>query len=178
MVIDRGRVGPTRVLPEVVHPETGERVPDGEVGVLVLTSLTKQAFPVLRYWTGDLCSLTHEPDPDGRTHARMSAIVGRADDMLVIRGVNVYPSNIEHTLVGTDGVSPHFQLVVRREGTLDTLEVRVEPASGGTVLDAQVITASLASALGVTVSVTVEPVGAVPRSEGGKLNRVDDRRSI
>ncbi|MEZ5227397.1 MAG: phenylacetate--CoA ligase [Acidimicrobiales bacterium] len=116
-------------LPEIVDPDSGERLPDGEVGVLVLTSLTKQAFPVLRYWTGDLCSLTREPAPCGRTHARMSAIVGRADDMLVIRGVNVYPSQVEHTLLGVDGVSAHFQLVVRREGTLDQLHLRVESAS-------------------------------------------------
>ncbi len=164
--------------PEVVDPGTGDPRPDGEVGVLVLTSLTKEAFPVLRYWTGDLCSLTREPDPDGRTHARMSAIVGRADDMLVIRGVNVYPSNIEHTLVGLDGVSPHFQLVVRRDGTLDTLEVRVEPAEAGTELDPEHISRTLASALGITVTVTPEAVGTVPRSEGGKLNRIDDRRRI
>ncbi|MEZ5340333.1 MAG: hypothetical protein R2706_02485 [Acidimicrobiales bacterium] len=98
--------------PEIVHPETGAVLPDGEVGVLVLTSLTKQAFPVLRYWTGDLCSITREPSPCGRTHARMSALVGRADDMLVIRGVNVYPSQVEHALLGIAGVSPHFQLVV------------------------------------------------------------------
>ncbi len=164
--------------PEVVDPDNGDPLPEGEIGVLVLTSLTKQAFPVLRYWTGDLCSLTREPDPDGRTHARMSAIVGRADDMLVIRGVNVYPSNIEHTLLGLDGISPHFQLVVRREGTLDTLEVRVEPATPVSEIDTDRVAHSLASALGITVSVTPEPVGTVPRSEGGKLDRVDDRRRI
>lgn len=164
--------------PEVVDPETGEVLPDGDVGVLVLTSLTKEAFPVLRYWTGDLCSLSHELDADGRTHARMSAIVGRADDMLVVRGVNVYPSNIEHTLVGLSGVSPHFQLVVRRDGTLDTLEVRVEPDPADADLDAGTIAHALASALGVAVEVTVEAPGSVPRSEGGKLNRVDDRREL
>ncbi|MGD2060367.1 MAG: phenylacetate--CoA ligase, partial [Acidimicrobiia bacterium] len=113
-------------LPEIVDPETREPLPDGEVGVLVLTSLTKTAFPVLRYWTGDLCSITREQSPCGRTHARMSRIVGRADDMLVIRGVNVYPSQVEHVLLSTPGVSPHFQLVVEREGTLDTLHIRVE----------------------------------------------------
>ncbi len=171
--------------PEVVHPDTGERLPDGELGVLVLTSLTKQAFPVLRYWTGDLATLTHEPDPDGRTHARMSAIVGRADDMLIIRGVNVYPrgvnvypSNIEHSLLGIDGISPHFQLVVRRDGTLDTLEVRVEPKDPASDLDTNAIKARLVSALGIAVTVTAEAPGCVPRSEGGKLNRVDDQRDL
>ncbi|MCP3973778.1 MAG: phenylacetate--CoA ligase [bacterium] len=158
--------------PEIVHPDTGERLPDGEVGVLVLTSLTKEAFPVLRYWTGDLCSLTHEPDADGRTHARMSAIVGRADDMLIIRGVNVYPSQVEDTLLEIPNVSPHFQLVVSRTGTLDEMQVRLE----GEGIDPSAVAAKLKSSLGVTVLVTVEPAGTVPRSEGGKLNRVNDVR--
>ncbi len=161
-------------LPEIVHPETGDVLDDGEVGVLVLTSLTKQAFPVLRYWTGDLCSLTREPDPDGRTHARMSALVGRSDDMLVIRGVNVYPSQVEHTLLGVEGVSPHFQLVVTRDGTLDSLQVRVE----GSCVDTNEVEAKLVSSLGISVTVVAEADGAVPRSEGGKLNRVDDQRLL
>ncbi len=165
-------------LPEIVDPETGESVPDGEVGVLVLTSLTKQAFPVLRYWTGDLCSITREPSPCGRTHARMSSIVGRADDMLVIRGVNVYPSNIEHTLLQIEGVSPHFQLVVRRIGTLDTLEVRVESTTTDSPGLAITITQRLASALGISVAVVVGDVGTLPRSEGGKLSRTIDERDL
>ncbi len=182
-------------LPEIVDPSTGEPVPDGEVGVLVITSLTKQAFPVLRYWTGDLCSITREPAPCGRTHARMSGIVGRTDDMLVIRGVNVYPSNVEHTLLQIPGVSPHFQLVVKRTGTLDTLHVRVEPTQPAQDETAQNETAQnetaqaarpddlerqvlerLKSALGITVSVSVEACGSVPRSEGGKLSRTVDER--
>lgn len=167
-------------LPEVVHPESGEPVPDGEVGVLVLTSLTKQAFPVLRYWTGDLCSITREPAACGRTHARMSAVVGRSDDMLVIRGVNVYPSQVEHTLLGVRGISPHFQLVVRREGTLDTLLVRCEHLDDGSDPDslAQTIGAAMAAALGLNVTVTVEDPGSVPRSEGGKLARTRDERKL
>lgn len=171
-------------LPEIVDPETGEPLPDGETGVLVLTSLTKQAFPVLRYWTADLCSLTHEPAPCGRTHARMSFVVGRADDMLVIRGVNVYPSQVEHTLLSLGGVSAHFQLVVERRGTLDTLHLRVErsedSATGTTQDDALVgrVINGMRSSLGLGVSVSVEPPGSVPRSEGGKLNRTDDRRQV
>ena len=168
-------------LPEIVDPDTGELLPDGEVGVLVLTSLTKQAFPVLRYWTEDLCSLTREPAPCGRTHARMSAVVARADDMLVIRGVNVYPSQVEHTLLQIDGVSAHFQLVVERKGTLDTLHLRVErtPPGGGDDTDlVRKIVAGMRSSLGLGVSVGVEPIGSVPRSEGGKLSRTDDRRTI
>ncbi len=168
-------------LPEIVDPETGERLPDGEIGVLVLTSLTKQAFPVLRYWTGDLCSITREPSACGRTHARMSSIVGRADDMLVIRGVNVYPSNIEHALLQVEGVSPHHQVIVTRDGTLDSLEVQVEShISDPAEIDSLVRTINhhLNSALGISVTVTVHAEGALPRSEGGKLSRTLDQRDL
>jgi len=170
--------------PEVVHPETGEVLDDGEVGVLVLTSLTKQAFPILRYWTGDLCSLTREPSPCGRTHARISSIVGRSDDMIVIRGVNVYPSQVEHALLGVDLAAPHFRLVVTREGTLDNLTVEVEPVEGaGSVDDIRPrlsgsVADALRSSLGIGVAVTVAEPGSLPRSEGGKLSRVDDRRTL
>ena len=157
-------------LPEIVDAETGEPLPDGEVGVLVLTSLTKQAFPVLRYWTGDLCSLTREPAPCGRTHARMSFVVGRADDMLVIRGVNVYPSQVEHTLLAVDGVSPHFQLVVNRDGTLDTLHINIErddaaPSRSDDEL-LGVIVHGMRSSLGLGVTATIVAAGSLPRSEG------------
>ena len=170
--------------PEVVHPETGEVLDDGEVGVLVLTSLTKQAFPILRYWTGDLCSLTREPSPCGRTHARISSIVGRSDDMIVIRGVNVYPSQVEHALLGVDLAAPHFRLVVTREGTLDNLTVEVEPVEGAGLVDdirprlSGSVADALRSSLGIGVAVTVAEPGALPRSEGGKLSRVDDRRTL
>ena len=171
-------------LPEIVHPETGERLPDGEVGVLVLTSLTKQAFPIIRYWTGDLCSMTKEPSPCGRTHARISAIVGRADDMIVIRGVNVYPSQVEHTLLGTPGAAPHFRLVVTREGNLDDMTVQIEPdenygTSGDDLADLQRrVGEGLRSSLGIGVRIEVAGRGTLPRSEGGKLSRVDDRRQL
>ncbi len=165
-------------LPEIVDPDTGERLPDGEIGVLVLTSLTKQAFPILRYWTGDLCSITREPASCGRTHARMSFVVGRADDMLVIRGVNVYPSQVEHTLVGLDGVSPHFQLVVNREGTLDTLHIRAERDDSGSAIEPGQVIEAMRSSLGIGVSVTIEDPGSVPRSEGGKLARTVDNRNL
>ena len=170
--------------PEVVHPETGEVLDDGEVGVLVLTSLTKQAFPILRYWTGDLCSLTREPSPCGRTHARISSIVGRSDDMIVIRGVNVYPSQVEHALLGVDLAAPHFRLVVTREGTLDNLTVEVEPVEGAGMVDdirprlSGSVADALRSSLGIGVAVTVAEPGSLPRSEGGKLSRVDDRRTL
>jgi phenylacetate-CoA ligase len=170
-------------LPEIVDADTGEPLPDGEVGVLVLTSLTKQAFPVLRYWTGDLCSLTREPAPCGRTHARMSFVVGRADDMLVIRGVNVYPSQVEHTLLTVEGVSPHFQLVVNREGTLDTLHINVErdvasePARDDAALVGEIVHA-MRSSLGLGITASIEAAGSLPRSEGGKLSRTVDNRTL
>lgn len=168
-------------IPEIVDPDTGDRLPDGETGVLVLTSLSKKAFPVLRYWTGDLCSLTREPSPCGRTHARMSFIVGRSDDMLVIRGVNVYPSQVEHTLVGIDGISPHFQLVVDRQGSLDTLTIRGErdPKSSNTSSDNELIKSvvdAMRSSLGIGAAVTLNEPGSLPRSEGGKLQRTVDKR--
>ena len=113
-------------LPEVVDPESGEPLPEGEVGVLVFTTLTKQALPLVRYWTGDLASLSSEPCSCGRTLVRMSAIRGRTDDMLIIRGVNVFPTQVEEVLGRVAELAPHYQLVVSREGTMDTLEVRTE----------------------------------------------------
>ena len=117
-------------LPEVVDPESGEPLPEGEVGVLVFTTLTKQALPLVRYWTGDLASLSSEPCSCGRTLVRMSAIRGRTDDMLIIRGVNVFPTQVEDVLGRVAELAPHYQLVVSREGTLDELEVRAEVTRG------------------------------------------------
>jgi len=182
-------------LPEVIDPETGEPLPDGEVGELVFTTLTKQAMPLIRYRTGDLCSLTHEACGCGRTHARMSRILGRADDMLIIRGVNVFPSQIEAALMGLPHLTPHHQVIISREGRLDALEVQVEVtetffrqvgeemfaghgregAADLQALEAQVHQA-LRDALGLNTTVTLLPPGQAPRSEGGKLKRVEDRR--
>ena len=113
-------------LVEVIDPETGGAVAEGEAGELVFTTLTKEALPLLRYRTGDLASLTREPCPCGRTFARMSRVVGRTDDMLVIRGVNVFPSEIERVLLSVRGLEPHYQLVVDRAARLDELTVQVE----------------------------------------------------
>ena len=117
-------------LPEIVDPETGAPLAEGEEGVLVFTTLTKEALPLIRYWTGDICSLSTAPCSCGRTLARMGPIVGRSDDMLIIRGVNVYPSQVGGVLGRVPELSPHFGLVVRREGTLDSVEVLVEPNAG------------------------------------------------
>jgi len=159
-------------LVETIDPETGEAVPDGEVGELVFTTLTKEALPLLRYRTGDLASVTREPCACGRTLARMSRVVGRTDDMLVIRGVNVFPSEVERVLLGFGGVEPHYQLVVERSGHLDELTVQIE----GTA-DPAPVREQLERALGVSARVEVVTRGSIPRSEGKAL-RVLDRREL
>jgi phenylacetate-coenzyme A ligase PaaK-like adenylate-forming protein len=113
-------------IPEIINPETGEVLPYGETGELVFTSITKEAFPVIRYRTRDITSLNPEPCICGRTMARMNKVSGRSDDMLIIRGVNVFPSQIESVLMEMKNVEPHYQLVVDREGSLDILTVMVE----------------------------------------------------
>ena len=185
-------------LPEIINPDTDEPLPDGQVGELVLTTLTKKAMPVIRYRTGDLCSITREPcDKTGRTLARMSRILGRTDDMLIIRGVNIFPSQIEGALVGMPDVSPHHRVVVRRDGRLDTLEVQVEVTDAffrhigedvfaghaeSSVVDVrnleEVIFEKLHDTLGLNVKVILLAPGQAPRSEGGKLRRVEDRRNL
>lgn len=111
---------------EIIDPKTGEAKPEGERGELVITPLTKQALPLLRYRTGDITSITKEPCKCGRTMLRMESIVGRADDMLIISGVNVYPSQIEHVIANTEGVSLNYQIIADKKGHLDKLEIHVE----------------------------------------------------
>ncbi len=159
-------------LVEAIDPETGAAVPDGEIGELVFTTLTKEAIPLLRYRTGDLASLTREPCVCGRTLARMSRVVGRTDDMLIIRGVNVFPSEIERVLLGFDGVDPHYQLIIERDEHLDELTVQIE----GNV-DPAPVREKLERALGLNARVEVVESGAIPRSEGKAL-RVLDRRKL
>ena len=166
-------------LPEVVDPDSGEPLPDGEEGVLVFTTLTKEALPLLRYWTGDICSLSSAPCSCGRTLVRMGPIVGRSDDMLIVRGVNVYPSQVGAALGRIPEISPHFGLVVRREGTLDTVEVLIEPAVEGPC-DAVWVTTRAAAlireTIGCTMTVKLVRPGDAPRSDGGKIQRVLDLR--
>jgi phenylacetate-CoA ligase len=171
-------------LPEIVDPETGEPVAEGEEGVLVITTLTKEALPLIRYWTGDICSLSHRPCSCGRTLVRMGPIVGRSDDMLIVRGVNVYPSQVGAVLGRIPELSPHFGLVVRRLGTLDEVEVVVEPASEtlATLDDVRVkeltdrSAALIRETIGCTMLVTLVQPGEAPRSDGGKIQRVRDLR--
>ena len=159
--------------PEIVHPDSGEPVADEEEGVLVFTTLTKEALPLIRYWTGDICSLSSEPCSCGRTLRRMSLIKGRTDDMLIIRGVNIYPSQIEEVISRVPGLTTNYRLVVTRSGTLDELTVEVE----GTGHDRE-LARLVKETTGCTVAVNVVPPGSVPRSEGGKLQRVHDLRRL
>jgi phenylacetate-CoA ligase len=165
-------------LPEIVDPETAEPVAEGELGVLVFTTLTKEALPLVRYWTGDVCSLSREPCSCGRTLVRMGPIVGRSDDMLIIRGVNVYPSQVGDVLGRVEELSPHFGLVVRRSGTLDEVEVLAEPNSG-VAPPAELserVAALIRDTIGCTMAVTLVAPGEAPRSDGGKIQRVRDLR--
>ena len=165
-------------LPEIVDPDTGAVLPDGEVGELVFTSLTKEALPIIRYRTRDRTKLL---PPTARSMRRMAKVMGRTDDMLIIRGVNVFPSQIEELIVTQSSLAPHYQLEVRREGTLDHLEVIVELDSQAANVAAARDEASrdlqrrIKSYIGVTASVSVRNPGAIERS-AGKAKRVFDRR--
>lgn len=165
-------------LVEVVDPDTGEPLADGAEGELVFTTLTKEAMPLLRYRTGDIASVTRERCACGRTTARMSPVRGRHDDMLIIRGVNLYPSEVERVLLGLDGVAPHWQIVVDRPGAMDELTVRCEASAEGTDRDAlrDRIRQALHEGTGLTMTVEVLAPGDVPRSQG-KAVRVVDRRA-
>ena len=164
-------------LVEVIDPESGDAAPPGALGELVFTTLTKEALPLVRYRTGDIASLDVSPCACGRTTARMGPVRGRRDDMLIIRGVNLYPSQVEHALLTVDGVSPHWQLVVTRPAQLDELTVHCEPADG--FVDrgelAERVGTALRETIGVGIAVELLEPGAVPRSEG-KAVRVVDRR--
>jgi phenylacetate-CoA ligase len=165
-------------LPEIVDPDTGEALPEGEDGVLVFTTLTKQALPLLRYWTGDITSLSSEPCACGRTFVRMGRITGRADDMLIIRGVNVYPTQVEAALLQLPELTPNYRILVSRTGTLDEVVVEVEVAEELVSDDGLRSRAerALRETIGCSIGVKLQPPGTVPRSEGGKLQRVLDRR--
>jgi phenylacetate-CoA ligase len=168
--------------PEIIDPETLQPLPEGQTGELVFTTLTKRAFPVIRFRTRDITALHYEPCPCGRTHPRIDRITGRTDDMLIIRGVNVFPSQIEHVLTGVHGVEPQYQLVLTKEGHLDALEVQVEvsPAffsdtiSGLEHLE-QEIGDKIRSTLGISVKVKLVEPKTIERSIG-KAKRIVDMR--
>jgi phenylacetate-CoA ligase len=167
-------------LPEVVDADSGKPLPEGEEGVLVFTTLTKEALPVVRYWTGDITSLSSEPCSCGRTLVRMGLVRGRADDMLIIRGVNVYPTQVEAALLQLPELTPNYRIVISRSGTLDEAEVEVE-VNEESVSDIELRERAervLREAIGCSLRVTLTAPGTVPRSEGGKLQRVLDRRAL
>jgi len=171
-------------LPEIVDPKTFEPLPPGEIGELVFTTLTKEAFPIIRYRTKDLSRLYVEPCPCGRTLVRMEKVTGRTDDMLIIRGVNVFPSQVEHVLMGIEGVEPHYQIEVNREGNLDTMHVLVEISEEVFHDEVKIlenlsrrIQAEIKDLLGVTCSVKLVEPRTIQRSEG-KAQRVIDKRKI
>jgi phenylacetate-CoA ligase len=164
-------------LVEVVDADDGTPLSPGTVGELVFTTLTKEALPLIRYRTGDLGAIAEEPCRCGRTSVRLTQLGGRRDDMMIIRGVNLYPSHVEQILTGVDGVAPHWQLILERPGPMDELTVECEPSSldGDRASLKQTLEEHLKEATGVRITVRVLEPGAVPRSEG-KAVRVVDRR--
>jgi phenylacetate-CoA ligase len=183
--------------PEVIRPETGEVLPLGEEGELVLTTVGNEGQPLLRYRTRDVTRLSLEPCACGRTLVMMDRVTGRTDDMLIIRGVNFFPSQIESIVLKRQGVSPHYMVVVDRKGSMDEVEVRIEVTEDFMAkAAADVLTGSereilqdvaaarkkienlrrdIKDMIGITVAVTLVPPGTIPRSEG-KARRVEDRR--
>ncbi len=170
-------------LPEIIDPETGERLGEGEQGELVVTTLSKVGMPVLRYRTKDITSLTYEPCPCGRTHARMSKTAGRTDDMLIIKGVNVFPTQIESVLIGTPHIGPHYRLIVRRKNYRDTLEIQVELVNADLLERYRELEAlqhslhdRLKSVLGLEAKITLVQPKTLERFQG-KAKRILDLRN-
>lgn len=169
-------------IPEIINPETGEVLPEGEKGELVITTITKEGIPLLRYRTRDITSITYEPCACGRTHARIARMSGRSDDMLIVRGVNVFPSQIESILMGIEGVEPHYLLIVERKGNLDVLEVQVEVDErlfSDEVKHLQslayTVEKQIKDLLGVTCKVRLVEPKTIQRSEGKAIRVIDKR---
>lgn len=171
-------------IAEIINPETGEPLPYGEEGELVFTTITKTGMPLLRYRTRDICTLYEEKCECGRTHVRMSRIFGRSDDMMIIRGVNVYPSQIEGVLLRVEGVSPHYMIVVDRVNSTDQMEVQVELTEefySDKVSEIEKIRDEIKnqikSDVGISAKIKLVPPKSIPRSEG-KAKRIIDNRNI
>jgi phenylacetate-CoA ligase len=166
---------------EIIDPGTLQPVPMGETGELVITTLTKTALPMIRYRTRDISRLDNAPCACGRSHVRIMRVTGRDDDMLIIRGVNVFPSQVEAVLVGFPGLGPHYQIVLTREGVLDAMTIEVESVPGCALADAErsrkadEVARHIKAMIGVTCNVMVKSPGEVPRSQG-KAVRVKDQR--
>ncbi len=164
-------------FPEIIHPETGEPVADGEMGELVFTSLTKEAFPIIRYRTRDLTRLL---PGTARSMRRMEKVTGRSDDMIILRGVNVFPTQIEEALMATKGLAPHFQIELSKPDRMDQMRILCECADASVTADARAAAAKALSAqikqtVGISVKVDVADVGGVARSEGKAVRIVDNR---
>ena len=179
-------VNEDHVIAEIIDPATGEQLPYGTPGELVFTTITKEGMPMLRYRTHDICTLYNDKCKCGRTTVRMGRITGRTDDMIIVRGVNVFPSQIETVLVKTPGVAPHYQLIVDRVNNSDTLEVKVEMTeeifaqtdSLGEMQRLQKhIQSQIKSVVGIQTKVTITAPKSLPRSEG-KAKRVIDNRKL
>ena len=170
------------VIPEIVDPETFEPLPDGEIGELVFTSFAKEAFPLIRYRTKDITYITHERCKCGRTHARIHRLMGRSDDMLIIKGVNVYPSQVEEVLI-KHGMPSNYQLIVDRVNNSDTLEVKVEMTPemfsdqvGVIEKKEKEIVSGLKSMLGIYAKVSLVQPKSITRSEGKAVRVIDNRK--
>ncbi len=160
-------------LPEIIDPETGEVLPDGEMGELVFTTLTKEAMPIIRYRTRDLTRLL---PGTARTMRRMEKVTGRSDDMIILRGVNVFPTQIEECLLAVPGLAPHFQIVLSRDGVMDHMAVHCEPVQGGSSRGlAEALGKRIKDVVGVSAEIVVADEGGVERSQG-KARRVVDNR--
>lgn len=163
---------------EIIDPQSGEPVEDGQQGELVITTLTKEALPLIRYRTGDVTSVNRDPCKCGRTHARLQRLKGRLDDMLIVRGVNVYPSEIENVLLAIPALSSQYQIVVSREKALDSIKVRVEAESSTPAELVSDVISRLKDTLGITASVELLPPGSLPKSEGKALRVLDLRDEV
>ncbi len=168
---------------EIIDPKTLKRVPDGQRGELVITTLSKEALPLLRYRTGDITSITKEPCECGRTMLRMESIVGRADDMLIISGVNVYPSQIEHVIANTDGVTLNYEIIIDKKGYLDKLELHIEVTEdimsdsfGELAIIKKNIQNALLNNLYINANVTLLQPHSIPRSVGKAVRIIDKRK--
>ena len=183
-------------FPEIVDKNTGEPLPYGEEGVLVFTTLTKEAMPFVRYWTNDICSINYDVK-GARTHIKMSPIKGRADDMLIIRGVNLFHTQVEELINDCTELAPNYQLIVTRKSTMDNVEVKVEISKkfskahniNGTLTKEMIneseslltltnkLSRKIKNSIGITMQVSLQPFGRIPKSDGGKLNRIIDLRN-
>ena len=161
--------------PEIINVETGEVLPDGEEGELVFTSLTKEAMPIIRYRTRDLTRLLAGT---ARTMRRMDKITGRSDDMIILRGVNVFPTQIEEQILKQGDLAPHFQIILDKKDSMDTMEVHVEPTSTAQNAEqsATTLQRAMKDIIGITAKVTLKSIGDVPRSQGKAVRIIDNRK--